>query len=156
MSEAWINLTEADVLKEFTPAEKATLNNLLAATNNLADICTDASAEFRQAISDAGTSLGSTTTGQLPPGFRAQAVALARWRWLISIPQARALQTAERKEAAQKAEQLLADIATGKRPVAAPDSDTGGVAGPSFGTRGGARATDPAERDFTRTNQEGS
>lgn len=151
----WLPITDADVLKEFTPSENATLRNIQAATDNLASIAGDVAAEFRQAISDAGTSLGSTGEGHIPPGFRAHAVALARWRWLISIPAAKSLQTPERKEAAQKAEELLKDIASGKRPVAAPDATTGGIAGPSFGERGGSRETDPPEREFTKEKQDG-
>lgn len=152
---SWIALTTADVLNDFTPAEQRTLENIQGATGNLANIVGDVAEEFRQAITDSGVSLGSTTAGTIPRGFRAQAVALARWRWLISIPQAKAMQTAERKEAADETKTLLKDIASGTRKVAAPDGDTGGVPGPSFGTRGGTATNDPAEREFTREKQEG-
>lgn len=152
----WLQLNTADVLKELTPAEQRTLENIQGATNNLGEIVGDVAAEFRQAITDSGVDISTTASGFIPPGFRGQAVALARWRWLISIPQAKAMQTAERKEAAEKAEKLIEAIANGDRPVAAPDATTGGIAGPSFGTRGGTRATDPREREFTRTTQEGT
>lgn len=152
----WIIFTDADVLAEFTPSERATINNIQGATNGLPRICTNAIAEFRQAISDAGTDISSAGVGKMPEGFIAKAVALARWRWLISIPQAKSMQTPERKEAADKAEELLNDIATGKRPVSAPGTSTGGIAGPSFGTRGGSRTDDPPAREFTREKQEGS
>lgn len=151
----WQTFTDADVLKEFTPAERATLNNIQGATNGLPDICTDVIAEFRQAISDAGTDVSGADDGKIPAGFKAKAAALARWRWLISIPSAKSMQTPERKEAADKAEELINDIATGDRPVTAPDSETGGIAGPSFGTRGGTATNDPPDREFTRDKQDG-
>jgi hypothetical protein len=152
----WLAFITADVLKEFTPAEQATLQNIQGATNALADICTESIAEFRQAISDAGTDLSSATAGTIPEGFKAKAAALARWRWLISLPQAKLMQTEERKAAALAAETLINDIATGKRPVTAPGASTGGIARPSFGTRGGSAANDPRAREFTRETQEGS
>lgn len=151
----WITFTDADVLKEFTPGEKSTLNNIQGATGNLADIVTDVIAEFRQSISDAGTDITGAASGTIPAGFRSKAVALARWRWLISIPQAKSMQTPERKASAEAAEELLKDIATGDRPVAPPDATTGGIAGPSFGTRGGTATNDPPCRDFTRDQQDG-
>lgn len=152
----WQSLTGADVLDGLTPHEQKTLENIQGATSALPNHTGRVALEFRQAISDAGTSLGTTAEGTMPPGFLAHAAALARWRWLISLPQAKTMQTAERKEAAEKAEQLIADIASGKRPVAAPDSETGGVAGPSFGERGGGDSNDPRAREFTRDTQEGS
>lgn len=151
----WLLLSTEDVLDGFTPVEQQLLERIQDSTARLANHTARAAAEFRQAISDAGTSLGSTSDGYLPPGFTAHAAALARWRWLISLPQAKALQTPERKEAAEKADTLIADIASGKRPVAAPDATTGGVAGPSFGERGGSATNDPPAREFTRTNQDG-
>lgn len=151
----WQTFTDADVLKEFTPAEQATLNNIQGATHALPDICTEVIAEFRQAISDAGTDITAADDETIPAGFKAKAAALARWRWLIAIPQAKNMQTVERKEAATAAETLINDIATGKRPVAAPDSDVGGNARPSFGTRGGSANTDPLNREFTPEKQDG-
>lgn len=119
----WQTFTDADVLKEFTPAEQATLNNIQGATHALPNICGEVIAEFRQAISDAGTDISAADDETIPAGFKAKAAALARWRWLISIPQAKNMQTAERKEAATGAEKLIEDIAKGDRPVASPPSE---------------------------------
>lgn len=152
----WTQLTAADVMKEFTPSEQKTLENIQGATNGLASVCENVVSEFVQAISDAGTNISGASADTMPEGFIAKAVALARWRWLISIPQAKSMQTPERKEAAEKAEELINDIATDKRPVAAPGTTTGGIAGPSFGQRGGTRTDDPPAREFTRPKQEGS
>lgn len=147
MADNWNIFTEADVLKEFTPGERATLNNIQGATNGLPDICTDVIAEFRQAISDAGTDISGATAGTIPAGFKAKAVALARWRWLISIPQAKSMQTPERKDAAEKAEELIKDIASSDRKVAAPGSTgTTGITMPSMECR---------ERNFGRDSQDG-
>lgn len=151
----WLALTDSDVLDEFSPAEDATLRNIQAATHKLPRICAKVAEEFRQAISDAGTDISAASEGRIPPGFIGQAAALARWRWLIAIPQAKAMQTPERKAAAEKAEELIKEIANGKRPVAAPDATTGGIAGPSFGTRGGSATNDPPEREFTKPKQDG-
>lgn len=151
----WLSFTDADVLKEFTPAEQATLNNIQGATHGLPDICTEVIAEFRQAISDAGTDITAADAETIPAGFKAKAAALARWRWLVSIPAAKNMQTAERKEAATAAEKLIEAIADGSRPVGAPDSTTGGIARPSFGTRGGSANDDPLNREFTPEKQDG-
>lgn len=153
---SWTAPTPSNVLEEFTPAERAQLANIQGGADNLTPILARVVAEFRQAIADAGRETDSDTT-TMPDGFHGQAIALARWRWLISIPQAKAMQTPERKAAAEKAETLIEDIATGKRPVAPPDSSsgTGGIASPSFGTRGGSAANDPRAREFTRDTQDG-
>lgn len=125
----WLQLNTADVLAEFTPAEQKTLENIQASTASLGVIVGDVAAEFRQAITDSGVDISSTASGFIPPGFRAHGNALARWRWLISFPQARAMQTAERKAAAEKAETLIEAIANSDRPVAAPDALTSGRSG---------------------------
>lgn len=152
----WENPTSASVLEEFTPAERATLANIQGGADNLTPILERVVKEFRQAIADAGREVAADTT-TIPNGFLGQAIALARWRYLIALPQAKALQTPERKAAAEKAETLIEDIATGKRPVAPPDatSSTGGLTAPSFGTRGGSRTTDPRVREQTREQQDG-
>lgn len=145
---AWIPITDADVLKEFTPSENATLKNIQASTDNLSSITGDVAAEFRQAISDAGTSLGDTEDGHIPPGFRAHAVALARWRWLISIPQAKALQTEERRRAAEKAEKLIEEIAKGDRPVSNAEVD------PDAPPRGGTWGSETKINMRTSTSED--
>lgn len=149
----WTALTAADVLVEFTPAEKAAIDALQGVTTSLATIAGDAVQEFRQAIVDGGGQIESANS--IPPGFKTHAIALARWRWLTSIPSLKHLQSEPRQQAATEARELIKDIATGARRVAPPSSPASeavGLPAPSFGSRDGV---DLREREFTRTNQDG-
>lgn len=149
----WTAISAADVLVEFTPAEKSAIDALQGVTTSLATIADRVVQEFRQAIVDGGGQIENAST--IPPGFEAHAVALARWRWLSSIPSLKHLQSEPRQKAAEKAEALIEAIADGTRRVAPPSSPASeavGLPAPSFGTRDG---TDLREREFTRTNQDG-
>ena len=94
---SWSAPTTADVLSEFTPQESAGLNNLQSASN-LAAIFARAVAEVRDAIRAGGYALDADAT-KIPLGLHSDCIALARWRWLISIPSAKAMQTDPRKAA---------------------------------------------------------
>lgn len=149
----WETLTATEVLTEFNSDEKAQVDTLSGDSGNLADITARVVEEFRQAIVDGGGEVEATAT--IPAGFKGQAIALARWRFLILLPKSEELQTEHRKQAAAKAEALIEAIATGQRrvaPPASPATEASSLSAPSFGTRGegGLRA-----REFTRTNQDG-
>ena len=118
----WSTIQATEVLEEFTPAETATLNNIQGAATNLAGILNRVVAAVRGSIQAGGNPLGDAAT--IPDQLRGEVVALARWKWLASFPQLKSLQTPARKEAADKADDLLKLIASQKsdRPrVAGPD-----------------------------------
>jgi len=123
---AWITVTSDDILVEFNAAEKAAMD-AVKGDDALASITAKVVAEFRDAVIASGHAVGEE--GTMPAGLVGHAVALARWRFLLSLPRNAALQTDARKDAARRAETILDDIASGKRQVESPDGAlaTGGA-----------------------------
>jgi hypothetical protein len=98
---AWNTPTADDVLSEFTPTELATITTLLGSapmdnTGKLAAILTRTVFEIRDYIRSGGYSLDADVT-TIPDGFFNDAIAMTRWRFLVSAPQFKQLQTEERK-----------------------------------------------------------
>lgn len=119
-----------------------------------ASILTNVVGEFRDAIESAGTALGDS--GTIPDLVRNHAINRTRWLWLCEFPAMKAFQTAERSKLNDAAEKLLTDILSRDvRPPAGDGSDADQSPSPSFGERGGTRATDPNERNFTPESQDG-
>jgi hypothetical protein len=119
---SWIAITDADVLDEITPAENATLKNIQGATDKLPRILARAVAKFRGAIQAGGMTLGAEDT--LPESIADDVVAFARWKFLTAIPQAKAMQTEERKLAWQEALKVLEQLRSGEFAVENPDDST--------------------------------
>jgi len=124
---AWITLTAADVLSEFTPNEAATLRNLQGSGSgsgppytNINVITARTVDEVRGYINGAGFDVDETNNTTLPKGLFADAIAIARWRVLISAPQLKQLQTEERKKAFDDAIAKLNRILDGKFSVEPP------------------------------------
>jgi hypothetical protein len=115
---SWIIITDTDVLDEITPAENATLKNIQGATDKLPRILQRAIGKFRGAILAGGMTLGDE--GKLPESIADDVVAFARWKFLTSIPQAKAMQTEERKLAWQEALKVADQLRTGKFPIESP------------------------------------
>jgi hypothetical protein len=150
---SWRTLTIDSV--RLTPTEKAAMQGIQDSTEVGAEKLTDTIGEFRDTIEAAGTTLDPDTT-TVPDLVRNHVINRTRWLWLCEFPALKALQTAERSKLNDAAEKMLADLSS--RDVKVPPGD-GSEAdqspSPSFGTRGGPRATDPAERDFTKPQQDG-
>jgi len=90
--------SETDVLTELTSSEGALITRLQGGTDNLPVIVGRVLGEFYDAIMASGSDLD--TAGTLPLGLHSDFIAVARWRFLISLPDAaKALQTEGRKEA---------------------------------------------------------
>lgn len=149
----WQSLSAAHVLAEFTPVEQATLQGVQGATTNLEDIVANAVAAARGSIAAGGNALDPDST--LPDQVRADVIAIARWRWLTSVPDlGEAFASKARKEAHDSAQARLEAIASGKVKVEKPlTSDAAAVPTqrPTFPTRG---VTAPA-RQFTAESQDG-
>lgn len=119
---AWSGLTDQEVLDEFTPQEKATLNAIQGSTATLARIVGRAIGETRGAVQGGGYPLGES--GTVPDALRSDVIALARWRWLISFPSLKALQTKERKDAYDDAREKLEKVSQQKFSIESP-TDSG-------------------------------
>ena len=125
-----------------------TPENIQGASNTLAGILDRTVRAARGAILAGGNTV-SATDGTIPDQVRADVVAIARWKWLISFPAMRNMQTGERKQDASDAQARLDNIANGKPKVEAPtdpQAQTNLVQMPSTTAR---------ERDMEITDQDG-
>jgi hypothetical protein len=109
----WTTITANDVLTEFTPAETAMLQNIQGANTQLAAIVTKVVKGARSQINAGGNQLDQTGL-TVPDALVEDVIAISRWRWLISFPTLKAMQTDARKNAATDAEARLRDIASQK------------------------------------------
>lgn len=117
----WNTISAAEVLEEFTPQEKATLENIQGATNSLGKIVARAINKVRGDCIRGGNRIGPN--GTVPDSLAPDVIAWARWKWLISIPAAKSMQTSERKDAYNDAKQAFLDVAKGEPKVELPDEN---------------------------------
>ncbi len=109
-----------DVRSEFTASEGSALTRLQGGTDALPLILDRAIAEVRDAIRAGGYDLDEA--GTLPLGLHSDCIAIARWRWLITLPDAaKPLQTEGRKSAFESAQKKLAKISNQEWAVEPPD-----------------------------------
>ena len=112
---AWETPTPDDVLSEFTPAEVATINGLmqggLSITDRLQQILSRTVSEIRGYIKSGAYAVDPASHNTVPASMMVDAVALTRWRFLISVPQLKQLQTEERKNAALESKLKLQAVA---------------------------------------------
>lgn len=130
----WSTITVAEFLLEgFNTTERASVLSAAGGDDGLATILTAAIAEWRGVIAAAGADLDADTT-TVPPSTRRHIVAQCRWQLLVKLPNLPMLQTDARKEAAERAEEVLEMIAKRELPVEPPEEDddedlTGGSSG---------------------------
>lgn len=130
---SWTTVTADHVMEEFTPAERSALTRIQDATDNLSAILTRVVSMARGNIAAGRNTLGDA--GTVPPQLTLDIIAIARWRWLTAIPQARAMQTEERKQAYTDAMRRLDEIAKGELAVEAPDDSATSDPGGSWGSQ---------------------
>lgn len=154
----WSEVTTADVMQEFNEREITLINSVRGASvatgtagDSLTGILERTVSRVRGAVFAGGTELGDA--GTIPDSLKGDAIAIARWRFLVSIAQLKPLQTADRKEECERAEKRLERVESGDLKIQGPSGAGAGtsLAGPSFGgwvkgDRGG---------EFSRNNQEG-
>jgi len=109
---AWNEIKTDDVLNEFTPAEKAMLNNIQGNDGQLASILAKVIGKVRGSIKAGGNQLDFTTDQTIPDQLADETIAIARWRWLSSFPALKAFKTDERKKANDDALALLERISS--------------------------------------------
>jgi hypothetical protein len=101
---AWVAFTTSHVLSEFTPNEAASIRNMQGSGSgpgyvNIDVITARTVDEVRGFIIAGDYAIDDTNNNTLPKGLFADAIAIARWRLLIAVPQLKQLQTAERQKA---------------------------------------------------------
>lgn len=119
---AWNVLTSRDVLDEMSPGEAATVKAIQGASDLLPRFVLRAVNECRGAIEAGNYPLGPD--GTIPDGLASDVIAIARWRWLISLPQLVKLQTKEREQAFKDAQEKLKLATQQKFAVEAPTEGT--------------------------------
>lgn len=117
---SWNTIEPSAVLEEFTPAERAQLANIQGGADNLTAILARVVKKVRGDCLRGGNRIGPADT--IPDSISEDVIAYARWRWLVSIPQAKAMQTPERKALYDDARDVFADIASGDPKVELPEA----------------------------------
>lgn len=132
---SWEQLTTEDVLTEFTLAESFSIRQLQGSGTgsgmpiaDLDDITGRVIDEVRAYINSGGYAL-DVISNTIPIGLFEDAIAIARWRYLIAVPSFRQLQTEERRLAYESALKKLLLIAQQKFAVEPPTPDTNARSG---------------------------
>jgi hypothetical protein len=97
----WKAPTAADVLSEFTPNEVAAITTLMGGSpfdpnSKLSVIVQRTVDEIRGYIRSGAYPVDETSVTTLPDALIPDCISMARWRFLISAPQLKQLQTQER------------------------------------------------------------
>ncbi len=137
---SWSVITESEVLEEFNPKEQALIANIQNAADNLAPILQRVVNAARACVVAGGSQVDQP--GTIPDQLRMDVISIARWKWLISLPQVNeTLQSANRKNAHDDAMKRLDDVAAGKIKIELPanpvmqDAPVNAVATPRPGRR---------------------
>ena len=110
---AWNQISDADVLNEFTPIEKATLQNIQGDCKKaVAAILLKVVKKVRGQIKAGGNQVDQANQTSVPDQLAEEVIAIARWKWLSSFPTLKNMQTDGRRDAAKDAEALLKEIAS--------------------------------------------
>ncbi len=113
-----------EVLQEFNPKEQELIAGIQNAADNLTPILGRAVDRALGAVRAGGYALGPD--GTVPDQLKDSIIAIARWRWLISLPQVTdSLQNPNRKAAYDEAIKRLEDIANQKENIEPPDDPSG-------------------------------
>lgn len=126
MPSTWTTPSTGDVTAQFSPQEIATFTATQGAAN-LAAVLAKVVDEIQGAILGGGYCTQADLTansGKLPPDLHNDAIAMARWNLLISLPALKQLQTEERKLAAERATAKLAKISSAQCSVRPPTAPT--------------------------------
>lgn len=117
---SWSTITAEEVLEEFTPSEKAIIEAISGSTTGLAAILDRAVGSARGSMLAGGNRVAAD--GTIPDQVRPEIIAMARWRWITSLPKSGlALATEARKDAYREALELFKEIARGEVKVELPD-----------------------------------
>lgn len=114
----WKKITDAEVLEEFTPQEQTAITAIQGG-DKLSGVVKRVTESWRGTILMGGNQLGAS--GTLPESVREDAVSEMRWRWLISLPSLKSLQTKARETAYDDARELKKEIRQGKTKTEVPE-----------------------------------
>jgi hypothetical protein len=97
---SWIIPQASDVMSEFTPSEQKSIVTLIGGDPDnpnplLSVIVTRVADEIRDYIRSGGYALDDNEA-KIPSGLLNDLISIARWRFLVAVPQLKQLQTDER------------------------------------------------------------
>ena len=117
-------------MSEFTASEAAAIQNIQGAvSSNLAAILSRVINEVRENIRAGGKPVDPNSSTTIPSGLFSDAVAVARFRLVISVPQFAMMKTDSRKDEYDRAMKKLDNIALGKYGVEDPTGTVGASRG---------------------------
>lgn len=124
MSEAWVTITENDVLDSMSKRERDDFAKVSAdpsRPDRLPGIIAGMISEVRGYIATWSTNTLSADPANIPPGFLARALVVIRWRVLTSVGSYEPSEA--RKLEYERAETFFGKVAKGEiRPQPAPDA----------------------------------
>lgn len=147
----WTAPTATDLLTEFNADEQAQVDTLTGDSGNLADILARVVAQVRGDIRAGGYPLDSDTT-KIPDALHGDAIAIARWKFLIALPKTEELQTDARKAAYEEALAKLKRIADGDYAIEEPAT----VSAPAAGSWNSANKILPRTHPQPRPGPQGA
>lgn len=119
----WTQLTTTEALKGLNQSEVDAYSDAKG-QDDFDDNVAQAIARVRVAILAGGGAV-HPTADYIPDGLHGECIAIARWRFLVSLPRNEELQTPERKELHDDAIDLLAEIEKGNFTIESPGDQTG-------------------------------
>lgn len=147
---AWTTLAAADVLTEFNSSEKTNIVNIVG-TDNLTAITARVVEEVRGACLAGGNQVGAELT--IPSQLVGDAICIAKWRFLLALPQFPSLQTKQRESAFNQSRKVIADVAHAEMRVELPAA---GTALPMQSPANSLEISDDVQPRFvTRTTMDG-
>ena len=118
---SWDTLTADDVLSEFNASERVNIANVVGA-DNLAAITARVVSEVRGACLAGGNVVSTGDT--IPDQLIGDAIAIAKWRFVLALPNMPALQSKPRFDAYTESRALLREISAGSIKVQLPTAGT--------------------------------
>ena len=134
---SWETIIDADVIDQFTEAEAAVIQAVQGgASSKLPGIVSMTIAQVRDDIRSGGYALDATNSETIPSGLHHDAIAICRWKLLITLPANEEIQTKDRKAENDAALAKLMRISKGQYSVEPPPGAPGGSGGSAANTAG--------------------
>lgn len=136
-----------------SPDEKTALDRIDAGASQGTDVLKNVIGEFRDCCVAGGRAI-STTEWTIPDLAKVHVINRTRWQWLCSFPALKALQTKDRKDLNDAAEEFFNRVASGEQNVPPPEAGENPRTGNWNSENRVDMRTTPTVRPRTRTSTE--
>lgn len=109
----WLTIAAGEVISRLTPVELATLEGIAGLADQMPGILTNVVNATRGNLRGGGNQLD--VAGTIPDQVREEVIALALWKFLISFPVLKSMQTPARQAASKQAQDLFSLMASQKQ-----------------------------------------